>query len=554
MARLIPKKMKSKGEVYRRVIWADLAVCVIAFLTVVFVVISTLPLKLIIVLAVLALSVTLVVRVDTMPIYTYVIHFLRHFVLPHRFARDVSDMLLVDREESKQRAFGELFNDEEALRRQELNRLLADPNVPDDVKEKIRLHRAQEEKRERKAAPEDRMKCRPVEQICAFTEITEDLIGYANEYYAAVFELPAEQAPVDQARIAAVSALLRDGRDVNIVKLDCPIRTEGQMMLAPHYYIVFFDENKARLNEYTLRVAEYLPDAKRLNSREIAVFLKYSNYMEFDQTQIDCIAQKDYALWAMPQLVKIRTNSVEVNRVVTHNFCVAAYPAFVEDGWLAELLSIPATKCVIKCRPMENDCAISLVQTALQDRKNRQMDELLSALEQGEELLQQVSVYFTAYDLAATEESAGRASGLPQMLPRIPNFRKMILERFRESGMILHRMPFDQFYAFVGAQVSRFDANDAYQMPSASICASYPWLCIEKPQEEVTVEEACDAGALGTISVLGLDELIAENDDSPDPSEEPSEAQEAAQEPMRDITDGEFEQDHDKHDAVTAEE
>ena len=79
MVRLIPGKTKVQIELFKGVRLADVLVGLVTFLMIVFVVISSLPYKFYIVLGLLCLAVLLLVRLDTVPTYTYLINMLRHF-------------------------------------------------------------------------------------------------------------------------------------------------------------------------------------------------------------------------------------------------------------------------------------------------------------------------------------------------------------------------------------------------------------------------------------------------------------------------------------------
>ncbi len=525
MARLIPKKMKSKVQVCHCATWADLLICAIAFLTVVFVAISVLPFKFLIIPAVVAIAISLLIRVDCLPVYVYMLHFLRHFVIPHRFARDVSDEFLVDRKESLQKAFGELFNDEEALRRQELERLLSDPDVPDDVKEKIRLHRAYEDQRMANLPePEDKMKCKPMELLCPFTEIADDLICYANAYYGSVMAISAPQMSDQVVCAEVLGKLLRDNPCANLVKLERPFRASvsGETVLLSrldrleaHFYLVLFGENKEELSERTDEAVTRLTDgglqASRLSSKEIAVFLKYSNDLRFDEDQIDWIPAQDYALWAMPKIVKIKANTVEVNHVVTHNLCAVAYPQLVEDGWLSKLFNIPSTKCVLKCRQADREAAISALKAATLEQTDKseyalKMNELLTSLENSEETLLEVSVHVSIYDRVATEERFNTENEALQDLPRIADFKEGLQKIFREQGIVLNRMPFDQFYAFLGAQISAMEPECMGAMPATTVAACAPWKFEQSVQSEMQDNSENENVILGELNIGALNE------------------------------------------------
>lgn len=185
------------------------------------------------------------------------------------------------------------------------------------------------------------------------------------------------------------------------------------------YYLVLFESDKRQL-ELRIREAEQLltngeMPVHRLNDKELAVFLKYSNQIDFDERDIESIKPQDYVKWAMPETVDIKVRRVEVNHIVTHNFRVVNYPSVADDAWLATGMSYPGTKVVLKCRPMDRTKAIrsidhSLVELRGQwsatgvDSKRMEIEnhittllELLATLQSDSETLLECSIYVTAY-------------------------------------------------------------------------------------------------------------------------------------------------------------
>ena len=133
-------------------------------------------------------------------------------------------------------------------------------------------------------------------------------------------------------------------------------------VIAPFYYIVLFDSDKKQLSNQirfamdSLKQAELNP--KHLDDKELAAFLKYSNQLDFDEQELDEIDPEDYASWILPNTVKTSVRSVQVNNIITHNMRVMSFPMTAGNCWMASMMSIPATKVVMKCKPMDRVKAI----------------------------------------------------------------------------------------------------------------------------------------------------------------------------------------------------
>ena len=521
MARLIPGKTKVKIELFKGVRVADVLVGLVAFLLLVFVLISSMPYKFYIVLGVLFIAGILLVRTDGVPIYTYLLHMLRHLAYRRTYRREVADAQLLDPEKSKEEAFSYLFEDEDST----------------------------------DAEKEPSKKGEPMEYLSAFTNINDGCICYGSSYYGAVLEIPAvefrffstyRRENTIENGLGKLLRTIHTTYGANIVKLERPIHYEAYLarehekleqlrgsfekgllteaelqarveimydrisavenlcgrekIVDPFYYIVLFDGDKRQLETQmnnaisVLKSAEMQP--KRLNDKELAVFLKYTNCLDINEEELELLKPADYARWAMPQTVTVKSRTVEVNRIVTHNMCAVNFPTTVSDAWLAGVFSMPATKCVIKCRPMDRDKAIRSIDRALQELRGQYsttgvdskrmelqihietLGSLLATLQQDNESLLEFSIYVTAYDLVATEKEPSLPTPKRSLLPRIPNMKRTVRKAWQESGIRLNNMEFTQMEAYIGSQISAWDPmhKESRGIPSNSLAAAYPWI------------------------------------------------------------------------------
>ena len=564
MARLIPGKTKVQIELFKGVRLTDVLVGLVAFLMIVFTVISSLPFKFYIVLGVLFVAGLLLMRMDTVPNYIYLVNMLRHFAYRRRYRRTTTDEQLLDPDGSQGEALADADLEQEETPQDRKARILAEDqllaseDVPEEEKEQIRNRRKEEAKRAAERAillREKTAKAVPMEALSAFTDIRDRLIHYGGSYYGAVLEIPAvefrffsphRRENTIENGLGKLLRTIHNTYGANIVKLERPIHYEGylarehekleqlrqsfekgmitedelktrvevmydriaeveklcgdQKIVEPFYYIVLFDSDKRQLENqvsdavHTLTNAEMSP--KRLNNKELAVFLKYSNCLDIQEEEIDALDPEDYVRWAMPQHVNVKMRTVEVNGIVTHNLRVIDYPTTVSDAWLAGVFSMPATKCVIKCRPMDRDKAVRTIDRSLQELRGQYnstgvdskrielqthietLGSLLATLQQDNESLLEFSVYITAYDLVATEHNPNLITPGKSLLPRIPNMKRVVRKAWQENGIRVNNMEFTQMEAFIGAQISAWDPmnKESRGIPSNSLAAAYPWI------------------------------------------------------------------------------
>ena|GEM_PF-133000 len=453
-------------------------------------------------------------------------------------------------QKEKKAALKELIKEE--------NRILKSKTATKEEKNavwKARADRAALAKKEKEQAREANATGDFMENLSAFTDIKNDFIEYGGKYFGAVIEIdPLEFRFFSRHRrdnsiengVGKVLRSLQEGDYANIVKIERPILYDNFMskefnrldqlrasfesgmiseeelktrveiiydrinelrdmcfedkVVTAFYYMVLFNTDRERLNLitynalYSLRQGEM--ECRRLDTRGLAIFLKYTNQLDFEEREIDKIAPEDYAQWAMPESVRFKFRDTIVSNVVTHTYRVSGYPTMVGDAFLAGVMSIPGTKVVLKCTPVDRTKAITGVDRALQELRSQysntsvdsklmelasnitSLSNLLSMLQGDNEVLMDVNIYVTIYDIAATRMDLSIDAPKKSSLPVVGEMEKMVRQLWSEEGMRLSRMDFDQVNAFVASQVSAYDPmrKIARGIPSNSVAASFPWI------------------------------------------------------------------------------
>ena len=448
---------------------------------------------------------------------------------------------------------------ERKARRKEEDRILKSKTASDEEKNAILKRRAEASKESARRAAEAReagTKRDPMDAIFGVTGIKDGFIEYLNKsYYGAALEIsPVEfrffsQHRRDNSIENCLGRILRSvhaGYSANIVKLERPIMydrylereyakleelrdsyengmlSEAELqsrveieydrihelrsfitdskVITPFYYLVLFESDKRQL-EVEIKEAEQLLKngeltVSRLDDKGLAIFLKYTNQLDFDERDVERVRPEDLHLWAQPETVDIRVRTVEINHIVTHNFRVVNYPTMVGDAWLAGVMSIPGTKVVVKCRPMDRAKAVRNIDRSLQELRGQQsatgvdsrrleiethistLQDLLTTLQSDAESLLECNIYITAYDIVSTRANLRIMQPPASELPTVNEMKKNIRRSWQESGFRLNNMEFDQVQAFIGSQISALDplAKEGRGISSNTVAACYPWV------------------------------------------------------------------------------
>ena len=276
---------------------------------------------------------------------------------------------------------------------------------------------------------------------------------------------------------------------------------EVDLILVPHYYLVLFDSDKRQLENQIRSALTSLKggemDPKRLNDKELAVFLRYTNSVDFNERDIENVEPEDYVDFFMPDTLEFKQKTVEINNIVTHNFRVSRYPLEVGDAWGAALFDIPGTKVVIKFSQMDHDKSVRSIDRSIGELQSKwsstgvsskvielethieTLSSLLVMLQNNNESLIAMNMYITAYDIAATRENKMIIHQPPlSNLPRISGMKKDIKRSFTEAGFRLSDQSFMQLETYVACQINGYDPflKSARGVPGSTLAGVFPWI------------------------------------------------------------------------------
>ena len=493
---LIPGRTKVKIEIFKGIGLLDIIVAMVGILITTLVLLSGLPFRYVGALIVVTLFVFLLLKIDEEPNYLFIFHLLQHTTAKKHYTGADFESLKEGRDDKEN----------------------------------------------------------TVKRLSAFTDIRDNVIVYGDDYYGIAFEIPAvefrffSESKRNNSIVNGIGRVLRNISPdycANLVKLDRPIHYSHYISLeydkldelkkayenaelreeelkarveviydrireleylentgkvyVPFYYLVVFEKDRRQLEMQASEILDDLEQAslspKRLDDRELALFLKYSNDTNVNEEELAELDPSRYAEWAMPKNLDVRMKNMDLNGTVTTVRRVVSYPSTVPSGWLASVMSVPGTKVVLKCRPMDREKAVRSIDRSLNELRSRAqstsvdsqlmdiethiatLSELLETLQGENESLIQTNIYVTAYDLTLTEKYHEEAKERND-LPRVNNFGKMIRRVYREQGFRMSNLEFQQTEGFIASQVSAYDPfqSEGRGIPSNTVSACYPWV------------------------------------------------------------------------------
>jgi hypothetical protein len=513
--RIIPKKAKVSLELFKGISLGDFCVAAIGISLATLVLCSNLPWKLYIITGIAVVFILLLLEIDEDKNYVFIGHIIKHFARPH----EISSQYSLDARMNKAEEDNWEGNEEDKVEEKQKSKKTKGFGVPD---------------------------------LIAFTGVKDDAITFDDKYYCKVIEVsPVEfrflteskqNFMIDRVLGASLRSIGED-QSVSIVKIDRPIIydeyiakehqkadnicesfvndviTEDELktrldiiydriekieninydakVYDCFHYICVYDKSHSGVDEATSNIAGQMQqggiDVKVLNTKELAVFLKYNFTTDFDEREVELLTEEDYYEWILPNKISFTARIIKIDDLVTHNLRVINYPTTVGNAWGSTLFNIPDTKVVMKINPIDRFKAIRNIDRSLMElhgqinqtaKESRiielqshisTLQELLVLLQGDNETLFDVNIYITIYDY---DESMRQLNPDMQQSKKASNVKKRIRRLLAEQSLRVTDMMFRQFDMFVGGQISALDPlrKKGRAIHSSSIAATFPFV------------------------------------------------------------------------------
>ena len=267
-------------------------------------------------------------------------------------------------------------------------------------------------------------------------------------------------------------------------------RMSGETVLRkPFYYLVVYDADKTVIREILTNGISSFIDAgmnsRVLDNRGLALFLKYSFTDNFEESDIDMLADEELMSWVKPTEVRFTPKSAFVDGIETYNYTVRNFPLSVLNAWGYQMFNIEDTKVVMNIEPYEKNKAVrmidrSLIELASQsensfkassmiDKKTHieTLVDVLRMLQNDNETLFSVTLHFTIYNKNRFTNAEAKK-----------NLKKTIKRIVTEQGFELADNFCKQQRAVISSNISRYDAcpEFARAIHSGSVAAVFPFV------------------------------------------------------------------------------
>jgi hypothetical protein len=216
-----------------------------------------------------------------------------------------------------------------------------------------------------------------VEQDCEIVKINkavlyDDFIADDEKKYAALMEA-ASQGEITEKELQGREYIFQSRVTQYIAA------NESNRLYEDCYYIVVFDKDKNALldtiegMQSTLAGGQTPIRSKICTSKDLSIFLKANYTKEFNEREVESKSSSTLVEWTMPEKVQFRAAYTLIDGKPYRHFCITDYPLSVGNAWAYSLFSMPATKCVMKLKPMMRFDAEKEVDKAILEMETKTM-------------------------------------------------------------------------------------------------------------------------------------------------------------------------------------
>ncbi len=255
---------------------------------------------------------------------------------------------------------------------------------------------------------------------------------------------------------------------------------DEEKVLASHYYLVIYDTYRDTLDSTVVGIAASLAsgvtpiNTSVLAGDDLLVFLKSTFSDNFNERDLDYLSPEEKVKWVMPEEIKFKVFSTQVDHKFYRSFTVTDYPIEVPNAWLYPIFELE------NCRVSVNLSMLDKVKAErMLDKSLMEIEMKLSKAAKSSKQIENQAHYETLKEL------------LTNLKNNNENLFNVNIHIFAEDGMkkevraVLKQNGFKyaenfgrQIDAFVSSNISRLDTLKLYErgIHTTSLAAIFPMI------------------------------------------------------------------------------
>ncbi|MDR0461957.1 MAG: DUF87 domain-containing protein [Christensenellaceae bacterium] len=255
---------------------------------------------------------------------------------------------------------------------------------------------------------------------------------------------------------------------------------ENARVFKNNFYYIVYDTDKSALESTIQGIASTLGggglriENRRVQGKDLAVFLKNCYDKNLDERQVKEITEEKLMDWVNPTKAKFTSKKILLNDVPYQGLTVTNYPLEVSNAWGYRLFNMSGCRTTLNFRQIEKQEAEKIIDKAIiemrtqmeNSQKSSYQIERSTQLETITDLLFQIkrgneSVYDCNFHLMCEWDEA-----------------KEVKAKLREEGFSFSELSGRQLDVFRSANISRLEALDQYTrgIPTTTVAATFPFI------------------------------------------------------------------------------
>lgn len=260
----------------------------------------------------------------------------------------------------------------------------------------------------------------------------------------------------------------------------CNVGTNN-MIMKEHYYMILYGAGKESLAGSANLICNTMEggtggslQAKILNEKELAIFLKSTYTDEFDERDAYALKPEEYMNWITPDKLTFGAKSYKVDGVDYATTVIADYPLAARNAWGNYFFNIPGSRVIVKFKAIDISVAERRIDNAIMEMEAQYhnggrsskmvqlqthietLNELLISLKNGNE-----AFFDTSFYIVSKQE-----------------VKKNVKTMLRRGGFKYTDLFCSQIDGFIASNISRRIGLEQFDrgINSSSLAAVFPFI------------------------------------------------------------------------------
>jgi hypothetical protein len=255
---------------------------------------------------------------------------------------------------------------------------------------------------------------------------------------------------------------------------------EDMRIFRNNFFMVVYDKDRVMLESTvqgimgTLSSGGIQIQSRRIEGKELAVFLRGTYNKNFDERDVREITDEKLIDWISPSKIEFSSSKISIAGVPYQGLTITGYPLEVDNAWAYTLFNMNGCRTVLNFHLIDKVTAEKTIDKAIIELKTQKFNSKKSSYQ-----IESDTQLQTITDLL-TQVKRGNEQVYDCTFHLIAEWdqRKEIKALLKEEGFSFSEMFGRQIDTFRSANISRLDVTDDYLrgIPTTTLAACFPFI------------------------------------------------------------------------------